>query len=432
MARKRTNRITETLKFLQELERCSTGAKLKRVRALRLLKENEEEPLSSIAARAGVPSVTFERWWRAYRKGGLDALLEADHRGGNRARRLGEGGLIELRKRVEQGEFQDKGEIQKWICEKYGIEYSRTGVRRLLESIGVRLEQPVRKGTPLVETITGSLANRNGAQGQSADVAESQCCNTDITVDCLIGLMNSLPSEYSVAACANTLRNGLRLILKDVDRISIDINTRCDLLNPDDYAPDLMLNQGLAPDRRNADINIRKAAKSGEIAKYLLENFSAQKVSLDLYHAPIWREYYHQDKAYLGTLFLWRERTKPPISERTIALLDRLRKFIQYVLADVVTRHHYAHHLERTFYDIVSSIAEECELGMQERRVLIMRLLGASYKDIAKRIHVAPNTVSKYATSIHQKTGTKSVIDLFATYLTPRLNEDDISIISKG
>jgi transposase len=430
MARKRQNRIVESLADLDELEHRSTGLTLPRIRFLRLMKENEGASLSSLAPRTGVKQVTLERWWRTYRTGGIDALLAVRKRGGNRPRLLDEAGIRELRALVKRHELSDAGQVQRWILEEHEVAYSRTGVRDLLASLGLELGRPA-DDSGTTSLSTGSRhRDRHGTEPASLRANDASADPLQIDSKDLIALLTSLPMEYNVAECAHTLRNMLRLILKDVDRISIDVNTRCDLLDPEGYEPDLMISQEVSISYGNADLHVRRNAEPGAMARYLLENFSAQKISLDIYHTPIWREYYLHDKAYLGTIFLWRERTSPPISDQTVALLDGLHSFIEFLLSDIVTRHHYANHLERIFYDIIETISEECNLNVQERRVLVMRLLGSPYRDIAERLHIAPNTVSKYVCSIYRKTGTRSTIDLFAKYLTPRLIDIDIPIIS--
>jgi DNA-binding CsgD family transcriptional regulator len=217
----------------------------------------------------------------------------------------------------------------------------------------------------------------------------------------------------------------LRALFGDVDRISIDINTSCDLMCPQDYEPDMMISQNVAAEQRGAGLEVSRVQKPGAMAQHLLNKFRAQKVSLGIYHPPVWREYYHERSAYLGTIYLWRERSRPVISDRTLALLDLLKPFIIFLFTDLVTRHHYANPLERAFYEVVRSLADECHLGMRERNVLVLRLLGQSYKKIGDRLGIATNTVGKHVTNIYKKTGTGSTIDLFAKYFTPRLIGND-------
>jgi DNA-binding CsgD family transcriptional regulator len=219
-------------------------------------------------------------------------------------------------------------------------------------------------------------------------------------------------------------------MLPDVDRISIDVNTSVDLDTPEDYEPDLFLMQTVLPNGAPPAVRLEAAGTPGAMAAHLVEGFRAGGVSLDIYHPPLWREYYLADNAYLGTIFLWRERVRRPLTEETVATLDSLHRFMLFILSDIVARHHYANPLDRVFYDVVRSLSDECGLGRQERRVLVRRLLGESFKTIADQMSIAPNTVGQYVSAIYRKTGTRSAVELFAKYFTPRLTSIDVSLIS--
>jgi DNA-binding CsgD family transcriptional regulator len=149
----------------------------------------------------------------------------------------------------------------------------------------------------------------------------------------------------------------------------------------------------------------------------------------DIYHPPVGREYYHEESAYLGTIFLWRERVRAPISEPTLVLLDRLEGFIMFMMSDAVTRHHYSKPLDRVFFEVIRDISARYGLAMQERRVLVLRLMGLSYKSIGVKLCIATNTVGKHVTSIYRKTGTGSTAELFAKFFSPLISEE-ISLAS--
>src|SRR3954469_18533212 len=76
MPRKRVGNVTETLEELRTLEERYRGKPEQvRVTVLRLLKEDSERGIEEVASLAGYSAPTVKRWWRAYREGGMEALM---------------------------------------------------------------------------------------------------------------------------------------------------------------------------------------------------------------------------------------------------------------------------------------------------------------------------------------------------------------------
>jgi len=414
-------RVAESIAFLDKLERSLPESMGERVRMLRLLKEHPKEPLRAIAARFGASNATIERWWGTYCDSGIKGLLDVKPRGGNRHRILSSDALAEMRQLISKGVLTGPADVRRWIRERHDVEYSATGVRELLHSLGITAPRTKWRQRPSTARGTTQFHQDNNDETERRFATSATDSSSLDDLDDLLNVLVRLPTRCDLAVCADELRKSLRLILRDVDRISIDINTSCDLLNPNDYRPDMMVSQSVVSGREETDLEVTAARSPGAMAAHLLERFRVQGVSLDIYHPPIWREYYYEGSAYLGTIFLWRERSEPELSERTLARLDALEPFIVFLLTDIVTRHHYAHPLERVFNEVVATLSDACGLGLQERKILILRLHGETYKQIADQMNITINTVSKHVSSIYRRTHTTSTIDLFAKYFAPRM-----------
>jgi len=144
--RTRTGEISESLGTLQELERryCNRPQEL-RIKALRLLKEHPEWTLKQVAELLGRSVRTLYRWWRSYREGGLEELLQVKRGGGQRPVKIGEAGLQELQRKLQEDGFADLKEAQKWLEERFGVHYSLSGVWYLVR---VELKAKLKTGRP--------------------------------------------------------------------------------------------------------------------------------------------------------------------------------------------------------------------------------------------------------------------------------------------
>lgn len=126
-ARART--IRESLETLSELERRYRNRPPElRLKALRLLKEHPEWTFQEVADLVGRSLRTLQRWWRTYREEGLEELLHIRKAGGKRPVRIGEAGLKELQKELEEDGFADLKEIQCFLAERFGVHYSLSGI----------------------------------------------------------------------------------------------------------------------------------------------------------------------------------------------------------------------------------------------------------------------------------------------------------------
>ena len=126
------------------------------------------------------------------------------------------------------------------------------------------------------------------------------------------------------------------------------------------------------------------------------------------------------EEAWLGTLILFRSRTSPPFSDAALDTLEQLRPFLTFVLKEFGLKYHAAHPGDTVFYDVIRSSTEELGLTPQEMRVLMFRLFGRSYKEIAEFLSISEATVRNHLTAIHRKAGVHNQNELFARFFAPR------------
>lgn len=405
-------RIHESLEELEQLEEEHRGGPLEaRITMLKLLKNGEFSALNDILPQLNCSERSLQRWCGAYRKDGLSGLLKLGQRGGKRPRRINDEALQELRKKLASEGFTELKEAQQWLQEQHGVSYSRSGAWHLMRSaVGA---------VPRGWTMVGD------PMGGSTSVADSPSqAQTAISGD-IVGFLNALPISSNVLEWGSTFKDSLRALLGDVDRISINVNTNCDLSTSEGSPAILFITQSIDPeDEHGLDVNTARTSSSAPFER-LLETFGRQGFPFDDYHQPHCFDYYY-GSTYLGTIFLWREAHKASISEKTLEMLETLEPFIIFALSDLVARHQSEKPVDRVFNNALAALVSEAGLTSQEQRIVVLQLMGHAYKEMADILDVSIDTVKKHFKQIHRKTGTRGQAELFAKYFTSRLIPEDL------
>ncbi len=134
--------ITEDPNQLKELEKYHRYTHLfQRVRMLRLLQSQECSNLGEAAQALGYSWRQCQRWFKSYRKGGLEALLRS--RVGERGRQelVTQEAFEDLEEAMKRGEIATISEADGFLRERHGIEYAHPeGVGQLLRRRKVKLK----------------------------------------------------------------------------------------------------------------------------------------------------------------------------------------------------------------------------------------------------------------------------------------------------
>lgn len=151
----------------------------------------------------------------------------------------------------------------------------------------------------------------------------------------------------------------------------------------------------------------------------LVRDMSRKGFPVDRYHPPHHHDYRHANGAYLGTLILWRELRERPISTATLSIIAAIEPFLRFMLADCIARHQAEHAEQKVVSDRIAQVSAEAHLSRREREVLLHRLTGKTYPEIAGDLGVAVTTIHKHVESIHRKTGVRTIEELFADCFLP-------------
>jgi DNA-binding CsgD family transcriptional regulator len=410
MARQRRTQIQESLDFLQSLEQHYKGEPVEaRIRVLRILKEDPSRTLELAARLAGCSERSVYRWWSHYQARGIEGILSNRRSSTPAQNRIGRNEVDELKQMLQTGELATLHDVQSWLETRFGVRYSLKGVANLLQRrLKARRVWIVSEG--------GDIRINEVKTAQPA-------VDGTLIPDKVLHFLNRMPLTNNTERAVESYRDALSGLLGEVDRVSIFVNIRCDLQDPETYQPGIMVALGI---QTGDDMYVSSFPSDNRTSEMLLENLRSQGLPLENYHTPIPFDYYYYDRAYLGTIFLWRERSKQPISQRVHDTVKLLEPFIIYMLSDLIARYNYAHPIDRLFYDALHEMQMEAGLSVQERRVVAFRLLGLAYKEIADKLNISEDAIKKHLGSVHRKTGTRSYTELFAKYFTPRLNIRDV------
>ena len=133
--------IAEDLTTLQRVERQLRGRPTAaRVQALRLLKSGAARSLEACAGLVGHSPRQVARWWAAYRREGLEALLRERPRPG-KVSRLTAVALDGLRAAMADGQIATLKDAQRYLADEHGIAYpSLNGVWQQLRKYKIKLK----------------------------------------------------------------------------------------------------------------------------------------------------------------------------------------------------------------------------------------------------------------------------------------------------
>ena len=118
------DQILESEQELEHLERSLRGQALcDRVKMLRLLKSGAYDSRRTLAATLGYSERQLQRWWKLFKKAGIDGLLEEKAVGGS-TERVTDAAWQGLKLAMRSGHINQLKEAQAYLKEHFGIEYS--------------------------------------------------------------------------------------------------------------------------------------------------------------------------------------------------------------------------------------------------------------------------------------------------------------------
>lgn len=405
MPRQRNGEITESIYLLRQQEERYEGEPAElRVRAIRLMKENPTLTMAEIASTLGCTDRSIRRWWKEYSEGGLEALVAEKTPQTKALVKVGDDRIQELGRKLQKRELASLSDIQGWLKEECGAEYTIPGVWHLV------------RRTFKVERSWAPTKGEEWGIDPFADPLDRPVIPPNI-----MRFLNSLPLLGSLKDRVIIFREALQDLFFDIDKVVINVNYSFNFEDPVNYNPGVFIEQYAAADKSWGESLTVVDHQGVGNALNVLNGLRAQGYPLDAYHPAEYMEFRLTENAYLGTIFVFREIARSPISANTLGTLDSLESFLYFMLFDLAAQHQVVNPVDKAFMAALKQLAVEANLTIKERKVVIHQMLGCSYKEIADLLDITVPTLKKHVNTIHQKTGTRSQGELFAKYFSPRL-----------
>lgn len=402
MARRRDTTITEDVEDLQRLEKQYRGKpEFARITTIRLIKANENLSIGEVAAQIGYSVPTVKRWLKAYRTGGMDLLLQMNAGG---KQDVSDEGLNQLKQKLLAGEFHSFAEAHRWIDRYHHSLALRKLARQAIAGNG-RKQSKARKEE-----------NRSGMESVAMDLQS----NPPLIPENILRFLNSIPTTYDSLEWNAGFRAALVEFLGDVDRIALTLNVQCEIIHPERETVTVGISEMTnGEDREIVAYTEEELTDETEHLARLFARMQRLNFPFENYQAPKGFVYYYGGVVHLAVMALWREKGKPPISERTLQTIEQLRPFLIFLFSDSAARNQVHKPGEGAFMRTIEQLTASSSLTLQEERVFMMQLMGCSYDEIAETLKISLNTVRSHVKAIHGKTGAQGASQVIAKYFIP-------------
>ncbi len=234
--------------------------------------------------------------------------------------------------------------------------------------------------------------------------------------------LNSLPVGGDVVEWLLEFREALRLLLGDVDRIGVRVNIARDVDAINKFTWLMSVNQLVYTGNETTRIfnrpnsNVMKD-RDGILelggSRMLLEEMQRLNISLQEYQVPYCYDYHSYGEPALASLLLFRRSGATPISMQTLRTIEILNPFFVFIFTSLKSRYFYHHSGAAIFNWSIYQIKSEMNLTDREGQVLILRLYGLTFKQIAAQLFISHATVRKHLHSLLRKGKARNVIELF-------------------
>ena len=230
----------------------------------------------------------------------------------------------------------------------------------------------------------------------------------------LIRFCGYFTKPMKVEAFASHLSVAVAKLFRDIDHVSINVNTKCDLLTPESYHPDIASMNHAGANTTSAITDF--STETGDVIERLLIEYGRRGFPLDKYLQPHSIVLRLVPDAYLGTIILWRKRRRSNIgiSASTIELALTLRPLFEHLFVFAILGEHHHRPALRESSEQFRDAVKRFGLTRAEERTAPPLLEGRSTAEIARMLTKSVNTIRSHRRSIYRKAGVSSLGELFA------------------
>lgn len=227
----------------------------------------------------------------------------------------------------------------------------------------------------------------------------------------LLTFMNRVPPLDEPIAWATGFRDALVELLGDVDRISVTVNL-------ESFDLEHRLTYGHTYRWRVNPIVINRLGTDGP-AHMLAAAAADAGFPINDYHTPSVFTYSAGEGTYLGAIILWRLRTRTPVSEQSLQLLNDLRPYITFRMFECVARMVRDERVERSIGSLAALVSARVGFTTRQREVFALAATGMSIGAIAARLGMLPAIVRRSLQGIYKRAGSADVGEIFRRFVAP-------------
>jgi hypothetical protein len=222
------------------------------------------------------------------------------------------------------------------------------------------------------------------------------------TYNQLVDLANTLLREPDLIEWMAGFRSRLMELFVDVDRVSIHIDRTAALSG---VVPTSQTTSTVHIYRPNTSIGetITVTSDGPRGAARAILTWERAGLPLDDYHTPVFQEYATATGYYLGSVFLWRAISAPPISTESRILFESIRGFLAFAISAAIARFQTVH---LSFMQAATELEEtvvRAKLTKRQREVLLCKFNGRTAGETAWILSIAESTVRRHLRSIHRR-----------------------------
>ena len=356
-----------------------------RARLLKLLATRPEMRVEELAEGINRSPSTVRHYLTILRSQGLEGYFG----GMPHARRLTFNQREILFSEIRAGGFGSLTEIRDWVEKRFGVSYSISGVRKLVqeELAYVRriIAEPEHAPGPESDRFRKLLTFLNAIP-----------VSTDGTI-WIDAFRNAFYHLYPSLACAVILLNRSSTI----DRGSRE-NVGVSHLDIRHDRPGRRREERRTVDHRNDDILTK-----------VLQSMAADGRDPAAYHPPVDFLARIVEKDWVGRILLFFPVSARDPHDGVMAELESIRPFLTFCLSDGVVRHQFASPQHQAFQRAIDRLCSRFRLTIREREVLAHYISGSTIDEISDDLGIAFSTVRNHIYNIHRKTKTRYQRELF-------------------
>lgn len=211
----------------------------------------------------------------------------------------------------------------------------------------------------------------------------------------------SQSAHFDVVDWGMDLKRVLRDYLKDVDRISVDVNRGVAL--EAENVPAQITASVRTYNESGHHTSVIVATTSLHDSAYFIHAGMRSGFPVAKYRQPECISIHGPSGPYLGSIVLWQQVNSSPIPQEVIARLVQIRPFLTFLFTSFILRYQSRHGIYFETVKVARWLVHSAGLSRREIEVFYCRFQGLSIIDTALSLNISEATVRRHVRSIGKR-----------------------------